>query len=285
MGLKKLIKNTLKYSLITALSLSAGASLFSNYVAYKTLKRNSDTKPIFFRNNRDFNKLFETVKTAEGKNLEEKIKNVINEDIIFSKKEGSEKFNKQLFAYLDDKFCYQKGDSLAIKDKIKYARSFSSNLSYNVPANFIEYIHDDNGKRKVSKIIESISENLKLWSMNPEKMINYENGVLCRQYAETFNAALNSINNSCANPEKIHAGIIDYVANYERDDYGKWLNRILSLSNAVVFSEGINSIPHSRNIAVTEDMMYIIEAKEKILEVYPKEIVLDINNKYAGPLK
>lgn len=282
MSFKRLIKKACKYGIAGAL----GLSIFSNYLVYKTMWRTYHTQKVVIKPD---HKLLEVAKKTKGKNLEEKIKNVVNEKINFKKEETDEEFNCKLFSFLESKVGRVKGQDLTFEEKIMYAQMFSSTLNYNTKANLIEYISSGDGKKPVSKTIKSLAEFLKINMMDSNEIMEYGD-VVCTQYAKVFSAALNSINDSSTNREDIHIGLLTYVPNKD-EDYGGKLNVLISVFNAGVFSEYRSSIVHAINLVATKDKLYIIEPLRDVMRgnyfpsAFFKYVSLDINNEFVEELR
>ncbi len=285
-------------SLLSSIRRVTGGVLLSvlipaNYGAYKTLWRDhhSTPVPVHYDSN-----ILEVIKSAPGDNLEDKVKEAIYEKILFDEVKASEKFQGQMFEYLKINGYDIKGKNLTLDEKINMAQMFSSTLEYNDKANFIDYIYqnksvkkDKNGPSTTKLVFDSIHEFIKINLMSAEEIVDYHD-VVCGQYSDVFSAALNTINKSSANPEKISVGRLYYVPNYDYN-YGQPYDFILSASNAIGFGEWRRSVGHAKNIIVTDSSFYLIDPQAKVNSSLPSApvefdfTVLDIDSKYSEKIK
>lgn len=254
--------------------------LAANVIAYRTLCRTYTTQNVFVSSGMN---MIDVIKGAEGEGLEEKVGNVIDEQIDFRKEEVSDEFRDMLFDFLKEKKINVKGKDMTLEEKILYSRMFSSSLKYNDKANLLMHAVDK-GTIDLGKAVESVSEFGKVSYMSPEDIMYYRT-VVCGQFARVFAAALHIVNESSANPSDIHAATLRFVPNYDyKIDSG--LGMLLPAFNAIVFGEYRESVSHVINLVVTEDKFYIIEPQygaDRHLVFSSKR--LDIYDGYADKLK
>lgn len=256
------------------------ASLIAvNVVAYRVLWRDNRSQSVFIGSATN---MVDVIKEAEGGNLEEKVGNVIDENLDFSREDVSDEFNDMLFSYLESKGIDAKGKSLALEEKILYARMFSSTLNYNDKANLIVHAVDDD-RISLEKAAESISEFDKVSSMDSEDIMDYRT-VICGQFARVFVAALHSINDSSANPVDIHVAVLKYVPDYDSAVDGE-MGAILPLFNAAVFAEYRKSVSHVINLVATDDKFYLTDPQYGANRLLFSGERLEIYNGYADKLK
>lgn len=288
MQLKRCIRNFFKptfRSYMTALGSVFLFSVFSNCVTCDTLWRKHHVQGVAVMSETD---ILPVIKSAEGDGLEEKIREVISEDLDFRKEEVSDGFKEKLFSYLEGKVGAVKGQHLTLEEKIMYAQMFSSTLEYNDKANWIEKIAYSD-EVDVPGALKGIYEYGKITGMGSEEIIEYRT-VVCGQYAKVFASALNVINESSADPEDIHVATLTFVPNFDRH-YGKYLDVLVSVLNAVVFSEYRSSVGHVINLVATEDKFYLIEPQQKVSGSHfdsPlafSDEYLDISVDYAAKLR
>lgn len=279
MGIRNRFPRLYKLGAIMAL----GFLSLTNYVTYSTMWKHYTTTPVSISSSEQLTK---AIKGAKGGSLEEKIRSVINETIIFKKGISSEGFDSELFSYLSKNIGDVKGKKLTLEDKIGYAQLFSSDLEYNYRANLISYISESRGVDDfLSRGMRSSYEFIKINTMGEEKIVGYRK-VICLQYANVFAAALNSINSRSENPEDIKVGVILFVPGYD-EDWGVIGDFAVSAVNAALFSEWSSTVPHAVDIIAAKDRVYIIEPQSRFFSSSADQVhfdfsILDIKNEYVN---
>lgn len=282
MGIKNRFPRLYKLGAIMALGFLSA----TNYVTYKTMWKHYTTTPVPISSSEQLTKV---IKGAKGNSLEEKIRSVINETIIFRKGIISEEFDSRLFSYLSKSVGNVKGKELTLEEKIGYAQMFSAELEYNYRADFVENVAGAKGVLDfLYKGAESAYEFTKIYTLSEEGILK-NHSVVCGQFAKVFAAALNSINANSKNPKDIKVGVMIFVPG-TNENYGKIDNFLISVVNATMFSEWSSSMSHATNIIATKDKVYIIEPQGRFLssdannQVHFDFSILDINNKYVSGL-